>query len=102
VPEGLLSCSILHANKYAVLETLKSLDVPMPECNGLMNSTDVTEMDLQLSQPSCIVLSVPEMVEDEVIPFKKARLEKKRIVVNLPERIVKWVTFDLPIITENN
>jgi hypothetical protein len=68
-----------------------------------MTRTDVTEMDLQLSQPSCIVLSVPEMVEDKVIPFKKARLEKsdRNIIFNLQDRIVKRVTFDLTVIIEN-
>jgi hypothetical protein len=43
------------------------------------------------------------MVEDEVRPFKKAKLEKsdRSIIFNLPYRIVKRVTFDLPAITEN-
>jgi hypothetical protein len=76
VPKGSLSCSILHANKFAVLESLKSLDVPMPVCNDLIR-TDVTELDLQLWRPPCFVLSVPDLVKDECIPFKKARLEIK-------------------------
>jgi hypothetical protein len=77
---------LLAVLEYAVLESLKSLDVPMPECNGLMDRTDVTEMDLHLSQPSCIVLSVPEMVDDEVILLKKARLEKKKEIIFISPR----------------
>jgi hypothetical protein len=101
VPKGSLSCSILHANKFAVLETLKSLDVHIPGCYNLIR-TDVIGLDLQLSQHPCFVHDVPDLVKDEYSPSKRARLEKKRIVFNLPEKVVKRVTFDLPILTEND
>jgi hypothetical protein len=96
----------LHANKFAALETLKCLDFPVPKCNELMRSNEVTEMDLPLSQPSCIILYVPEMDGDEVFPFKRAKFEisDRRIDFNLPERIEKSdkrVNFDLLVITEN-
>ena len=74
------------ANKFAVLETLKSLDFPMEGCNDFI-STDVTEMDMQLSQPPCSVLA-----NDSVGPNKKARLEK----------VDKKVTFNLAITTEKD
>ncbi len=74
------------ANKFAVLETLKSLDFPMEGCNDFI-STDVTEMDLQLQQSPCSVLA-----NDSVSPSKKARYEK----------IEKKVTFNLPITTEKD
>jgi hypothetical protein len=106
VLKGLSYCSILHANKFAALETLNTLEFPVLLCNELMRRSDVTEMDLPLSQPFCIVLSVPEMVRDEVIPFKRAKFERsdRRINFNLPERLEKSdkrVSFDHPIITEN-
>ena len=101
MPKGSLSCSILNTNKFAVLETLKSLDVPMPDCNGKIR-TDVTELDLQLSQSPCFVHTVTDLVEDKCSPFKKSRLEKKRIVFDLPEKVVKRVTFDQPILTKND
>jgi hypothetical protein len=62
-----------------------------------MSNTDVTEMVLQWSQPSCIVISVLEMVENEIILFQLARLEIKENVFNLQDKVVKSVTFDLPI-----
>jgi hypothetical protein len=64
---------------FAVLETLRSLDIPMPECNDLIR-TDVTEMHLQCPQPPCFVPSVPDLGKHECTPHKKARLEKKEIV----------------------
>jgi hypothetical protein len=83
-----------------VLATLKRLDVQMPECNDLIR-TDVTEMDLQCSQPPCFVPSVPDLVKHKCPPLKKARLKKKEIVFNLTEKVVKRVSFDKPILTKN-
>jgi hypothetical protein len=48
VTVGSLSCGVLIANSFAVLETLKSLDFPIQGCNDFI-STDVTEMDMQKS-----------------------------------------------------
>jgi hypothetical protein len=66
-----------------------------------MSITDVTQLVLQWSQPSGIVISVLEMVKHEFILFKIARLGKKNKVFNLQEWVVKRVTFDLLIITKN-
>jgi hypothetical protein len=63
-----------------------------------MSNTDVTEMLLQWLQPSCIVISVLEMIENEVILFKVGTVREKEKVFNLLERVVRRVTFDLPII----
>jgi hypothetical protein len=76
----------LFANSFGVLENLKSLDFPMEGCNDFI-STDVTEMEMQLSQSPCSVLA-----NDSVNPNKKARLEK----------VEKNVTFNLAITTEKD
>jgi hypothetical protein len=73
VSKGSLTCSILLANEFAVLGTLKSLDVPIPDCNEEI-ITVITEVDLQLSQPPCFVHAVPELVKDECSPFKKKQV----------------------------
>jgi hypothetical protein len=99
VTVGSLSCSILSANKFAVLETLRSLEFPTG-CNDFI-STDVTEMDLQKSRLPCFVPLVKDVIEELYNPNKKARLDKTKIVYDLPEKVVKRVTFALPIITEN-
>jgi hypothetical protein len=69
---------------------MKGLDFPIAECNDFI-STDVTEMDMQQSQSLCFVPLVADEIKESVNPNKKARLEK----------IVKKVTFNLPIRTEN-
>ena len=65
-----------------------------------MSITVVTELVLQWSQPSCIVIPVLEMVKHECTPLKKARLVKKYKVFNLQQWVVKRVTFKLLIITK--
>ena len=77
MPKGSLSCSILNANKFVVLETLKSLDVPTHGCNDFI-STDVTELDLQLSQHPCFVPLVTDVIKEIYNPKKRAWFEKKK------------------------
>jgi hypothetical protein len=59
-----------------VLGTLNYFDVPTHGCNDFIN-TDVTELDLQLSQHPCFVHVVPDVVKDVYNPNKRARLKKK-------------------------
>jgi hypothetical protein len=79
VTVGSLSSGVVIANSFAVLGNLTSLDLPMEGCNDL-NSTDVTEMEMQLSQSPCFVLA-----NKSVSPNRKARLEKieKRLLLIL-------------------
>jgi hypothetical protein len=86
VTVGSLSSEVVIANSFAVLGNLKSLDLPMKGCNDFI-STDVTEMEMHLSQSPCFVLA-----NDSVSPNKKARLEK----------VEKKVTFNLAIRTEKD
>jgi hypothetical protein len=94
------SVSSYTLTKFVVLETLKSLEIPTHGCNDFI-SIDVTELDLQLSQHPCFVPLVTDVIKEIYNPNKRARLEKTRLVFNLPEKVVKKVTFDPPIITEN-
>ena len=57
---------------------------------------------MQKSQFPCFVPLVTDVINELYNPYKRARLEKTRIVFNLPEKVVKKVTFDLPILTEND
>jgi hypothetical protein len=63
VSKGSLSCSILNANKFAVLETLKSLEFSTHGCNAFI-STDVTELDLQSLRHPCFVPLVTDVIKE--------------------------------------
>ena len=82
---GSLSSEVVIANSFAVLGNLTSLDLPMEGCNDFI-STDVTEMEMQLSQYPCFVLA-----NKSISPNKKERLEKveKKVTLNLAIRTEK-------------
>ena len=96
---GSLSCEVSSANSFSVLESLNGF--PYENCEDGM-TTGVTEFDVQkLQSPCCETLgtNVTEKVLFPLLstvvndyPNKKARLEK----------IVKKVSFDLPVLTEED
>jgi hypothetical protein len=54
VTVGSLSCEVLSANSFSVLESLNGQDFPIEGCKDII-STAITEIDMQKSQSPCFV-----------------------------------------------
>ena len=98
---GSLSCEVSSANSFSVLESLNGQELPFENCEDDM-TTGVTEFDLQKLQSPCCEPLDTSVTENVLLPLlstvvndypnKKARLEK----------IVKKVSFDLPVLTKKD
>ncbi len=99
---GSLSCEVSSANSFSVLDSLHGQEFLLEDCEDDM-TTGVTKFDLQKLQSPCCETLDTSVTENDLLPLvslmvvkdypnKKARLEK----------MVKKVTFDLPVLTEKD
>jgi hypothetical protein len=101
VTVGSLSCEVSSVNSFSILESLNGQEFLFEDCEDDMTA-GVTKFDLQKLQSPCCEPLDTNVTENDLLPLvsivvndypnKKARLEK----------IVKRVSFDLPVLTEKD